>query len=482
MGLISTVQSWFLKAPPPAAAAAATAGTSGRPDYASALGGFGTLPRDQSFQLLGQFYRSIPALKRAVAVLSGFVGTPQLVGASERDTAELNQWAAQVGYGRIGRGLGTWINDLCGQSLVYGYAVGEAEIDPARREVNRLWVYHSQSCGFRSDALGALAIVQQQRSAAGLRTLNPETTTLVVHDPTGCNPQGESLFMAIPTVAQLWLDVLHNYRQTWRRSGTPRFHVNWETPANWNDPEGKKAAAILAGVERMFNEGMRSAVVDGKAKDFFSAGTIKVTTIGADGQVLDVQVAKRNVVEEIVVATGLPPWMLGYSWSTTERLSTQQADMLLAYVSCLRWEQEAAIRAALDLRLRLQARRIPYELVWPDINLQDRREQAFAAHFEALAAGNRQRRHRQLWADGVWSQEQYAEAETDSEEIATPFDAPQPLAQATTGEAAGGAGGSADGGTGANDAGDAGRALDAFALREARDEYAGLFAGCNGRH
>lgn len=471
MGIVSTVRSWFAKAPRETAApAAATAGTSGRPSYASSLGGLGTLPRDQSFQLLGQFYRSIPPLKRAVAILSGFAGCPEIATASERDTAELNTWAKNVAYGNIGKGLGTWVNDLGGQSLIYGYAVGEGEISADRHELPKLWAYRSQSCGFRSDAGGGLEILQQQSGAAGLQPLNPDTTTLVVHDPTGCDPNGESLFFAIPTVAQLWLDILHNYRQTWRRSGTPRYHINWEPPQNWSDPDGKKSGPILRGIETQFNEGVRSAVVDGKVKDFFSAGKIVVTTIGADGQVLDVQVAKRNVVEEIVVATGIPPWMLGYAWSTTERLSAQQADTLTATIWCLRWELEAAIRFVVDLRLRLQGRRIPYELVWPTVNLQDRNLQALAAHFEALAALNQQRVHRQRWADGVWDQAQYAEAETGSTEVATSFEGPQQLDQPAV------PGGDGSGGTGQNDAG-------TLELKELWSEYPDLWqAGCNGRH
>ena len=38
----------------------------------------------------------------------------------------------------------------------------------------------------------------------------------------------------------------------------------------------------------------------------------------------------RQILEQLVAKTGLPPFLLGLNWSTTERMSTQQADILMA--------------------------------------------------------------------------------------------------------------------------------------------------------
>lgn len=475
------VRSFFANLWGSSKAAPATAGTSlsGRPGYASSLSSLGTIPRSEKFELLAQFYGAIPPLKRAVSVLTGMVGCPEFVSSTEAETNDLALWSAQVGYGRIGQGLGMWLRDHGRQRLVYGFGVGEAEIDPTAKEVLRLHSYSSPRHGFQSDELGEITILQQQ-SMRGLVPLNPETTVLSVHDPDGGNPNGESLFFSIPTVAQTWLDILHNYRETWRRCGSPVFHVNWEPPENFNDQNHKKSDGVRTRLEEAWNKLIRSKQVDGKTLDFFSTGKVSIVTVGADGQVIDVQEGKRNIVEEIVVASNLPPWLLGYSWSTTERLSTQQADMLVTFIETLRTEITGSIQKLVELRQRVAGKRSPFEIVWPAVNLQDLVQTAQAELMMANAKRVFQAYLRQLWADGVIDQVTYALLLTESEEVATPYDTPQPL----PGGAQNTLPGSEAGGTNAGAAAAAARLALPAALREMRGEYRELFARhtCNGRH
>ena len=58
-----------------------------------------------------------------------------------------------------------------------------------------------------------------------------------------------------------------------------------------------------------------------------------IKVIGADNQVLDSQVPVRQMLEQIVAKLGVPPFLLGLSWSTTERMSAQQADLLTSELS-----------------------------------------------------------------------------------------------------------------------------------------------------
>ena len=65
--------------------------------------------------------------------------------------------------------------------------------------------------------------------------------------------------------------------------------------------------------------------VNAVAKD--DALTIKV--IGHDNQVLEIEAPARHVLEQIVAKTGLPSWLLGFHWSTAERLAERQGEILL---------------------------------------------------------------------------------------------------------------------------------------------------------
>ena len=62
--------------------------------------------------------------------------------------------------------------------------------------------------------------------------------------------------------------------------------------------------------------------------DFVAVGDVSIRAIGADGQQMESDVPVRQMLEQIVAKLGVPPFLLGLSWSSTERMSSQQADML----------------------------------------------------------------------------------------------------------------------------------------------------------
>lgn len=431
MNLRSTIARWL--GIPTGYRASAEVSTSGRPSYVGAYGAQTVLPRNIADALLTQFRQTIPALKRAVAILSGLAGEPEFTSANDALAEDLNSWARQVPYGYVSAGLTVWLRDHLAEALTYGFAVGEAQIAPARNEVERLWSYPSSTCAFRAGADGVVEVLQTQGGAR--KTLNLERLAITSHDPRGASPQGESLFFALPTVCRVWQDVLHAVGATWRRNGIPTFHINWGTPDNFEDPDGSIASDVRSDLEIAWNAAMKSQVMDGRAKDYFSTGAVTVKTIGADGQVLDFQVAKRQIVEEIVVATGIPPWMLGYSWSTTERLSQQQADMLVSTVDALRREVEPAIRKLVELRQRLAARKGDWDLQWPAVNLQDAKEQAMALFWSSRAELSKQQFALGNWQAGWWNQAQAGEYVTGSPDVDTPMDSPPVVSPAPTGGA-----------------------------------------------
>ena len=66
----------------------------------------------------------------------------------------------------------------------------------------------------------------------------------------------------------------------------------------------------------------------GDISDFVAVGDVGIKVIGADNQILDSEVPVRQMMEQIITRLGLPPFILGLSWSSTERMSSQQADVL----------------------------------------------------------------------------------------------------------------------------------------------------------
>ena len=108
---------------------------------------------------------------------------------------------------------------------------------------------------------------------------------------------------------------------------------------------------------------------------------------------LDSEVPVRQMMEQIITRLGLPPgFILGLSWSSTERMSSQQADVLTKEMEAYRMLLNPSIEKICSLWLTLHGYDTSFEIVWDTITMQDRVEEADArlkhAQAEKLEWGN----------------------------------------------------------------------------------------------
>jgi hypothetical protein len=382
-----------------------------------------------SQRLMRQLYINIPAMGRAISILAGLTGVPDLVGADDAHTADLTSWSQNVRAGWSGSGLAPFLVDLIGQSLWHGYGVAEGQVGAGRDELTGLWSY--QSGNFRletDDDLGLRVFQMNARDLSGIpggRELNPLTTCVATFDPQGSDPQGQPLFLACPTVGQVWVEALQAHKSTWRRMGIPVFHVNVELPEGFKDDASwTKTNALLSQVLDNLGEGIKSQVERGIAKDVATAGKVTISVLGLEGMAMDFQISKRQLLEEIVVASDVPPSLLGYSWSATERMSQVQMRKLLARVEGIQRAVTPCLRHLVDLRQRLRGEGRPYTLSWPDTSLTELTETARAAKDDADAALKRQTYHFNLWRAGITDQAGAAEALTGKPDVAREMEEP----------------------------------------------------------
>ena len=123
----------------------------------------------------------------------------------------------------------------------------------------------------------------------------------------------------------------------------------------------------------------------GSVRDFVAVGDVDIKVIGGDAPILDSQVPVRQVLEQIVAKTSIPPFMLGLNWSSTERMSTQQADLLTSELTAIRRSVEPVVERICELWLRIHGYGGGVSVEWADINLQDEVEEAKAALYLAQA-------------------------------------------------------------------------------------------------
>ena len=123
----------------------------------------------------------------------------------------------------------------------------------------------------------------------------------------------------------------------------------------------------------------------GSVRDFVAVGDVGIQVIGGDAPILDSEIPVRQLLEQIVAKTGIPPFMLGLSWSSTERMSSQQADLLTTEITALRRTLKPVLERIFRLWLRMHGFHCGFEVVWDEINLQDEVEEARAELYRQQA-------------------------------------------------------------------------------------------------
>ena len=182
----------------------------------------------------------------------------------------------------------------------------------------------------------------------------------------------------MPFLTELLLKIYHSMGQTWERAGTPRYAVICKL-----DEQDMPFAQERCGqIAQEWSTAM-AASREGCVRDFVAAGDVDIRVIGAEGQVLDSQVPVRQILEQLIARTGIPPFLLGLSWSSTERMSAQQADMLTSEITAIRRSLESAVERLCELWLILHGFRQQVLVDWEDINLQDLVEEAKADLYRA---------------------------------------------------------------------------------------------------
>ena len=202
-------------------------------------------------------------------------------------------------------------------------------------------------------------------------TLNPEPA----------HPYGVSLFRGMPFLAEILLKIYNTIGTNWERAGNLRYSVVCKGGENL-DP----AAAQERG--RQVAREWAKAMEDGKngtVRDFVAVGDVEIRVIGGEAPIPDSQVPVRQILEQLVAKTGLPPFLLGLNWSTTERMSTQQADLLTSELWALRRAVEPALLKICRTFLAMEGMDNRVDILWDDISLQDITEQAQADLYRAQA-------------------------------------------------------------------------------------------------
>lgn len=323
---------------------------------------------------------AVPVIDAAVFKLVRLTGGFDVDCGGGKAQAALDAFLQNVPVGGSQRGIEAFISTYFEQLLTCGTAVGELVTDarglPAALYNARL---DDIELGRTPNGLDAEVRVRGAGKAEPVRC--PQLVMLSVLNPQPGRLEGTSLLRGLPFVSGVLMRIYDTVGLNWERVGNVRFAVTYKPGNDAVDKAYAKDRALQ--VAKEWGEAMQPG---GGVKDFVAAGDVQIKVIGADNQILDSEVPVRQMLEQIVAKTGLPPFMLGLSWSSTERMSSQQADALTSELEAYRRILTPVIDQICSLFLRLNGFTAKVRTVWRDITLQDTVELARAELYKAQAA------------------------------------------------------------------------------------------------
>ena len=332
-----------------------------------------------------QLYRAVreavPVVDAAIYKIIRMTGGVSAECTDKTVERRLQEFLRTVPVGRGQYGINAFLDCYLDSLLVCGRAVGEIVPQRDGEDIAALLCGSMEGLEIREgkhplefsiwgcDERGAMRELPYQDLLL-FTPFNPETES----------PYGVSLLRSMPFLTEILTKIYHTIGINWERCGNVRFAVTCRGGEDGRGMAQERSEMLAQEWSRAMQEGK-----SGSVRDFVAVGDVDIKVIGADNQILDSEVPVRQILEQVVAKTGIPPFMLGLNWSSTERMSTQQADLLTTEITAIRRTLTPALERICRLWLRMHGETCGVRIVWDDINLQDELEEAKAALYREQA-------------------------------------------------------------------------------------------------
>ena len=323
-----------------------------------------------------QLYRAVreavPVVDAAIYKLIRMTGGVSATCQNPTAQRQLQAFLRTVPTGRGQQGINAFLDCYLDSLLVCGRAIGE--IVPARggRDIAALLCGRADCIDIREGTQPLEFCICGPDEAGRMEPLPFQNLLLFTRfHPEAEHPYGVSLMRSLPFLTDILMKIYHTIGVNWERCGNVRFAVTCRDGGNGQAAERSRMLASE------WSQAMQETK-QGSVRDFVAVGDVDIRVIGGDAPILDSEVPVRQILEQVVAKTGIPPFMLGLNWSSTERMSAQQADLLTTEITAIRRALTPTVERICRLWLRMHGFTCGYEVVWDDINLQDEVEEAKA--------------------------------------------------------------------------------------------------------
>ena len=339
---------------------------------------------EPAFGLYRAIREAVPVVDAAVLKLVRLAGGVHVTCADKGLEKRLAEFLRTVPVGWNQVGLQAFLDSYLDCLLTCGKAVGEVVPTRDGRGVAAVL------CGNVSDVQiqegeDPLSCKLARKEADGSMTVLPRQELLLFtpYHPDAEHPYGVSLLHSLPFLSGVLLKIWQTLGANWERAGNVRFAVVYKPGSEGLDPRQVQSRA--GQLAKGWSEAM-STTRGGSVRDFVAVGDVEIKVIGAECEIPDCQAPVRLLLEQLIAQTGIPPFLLGLNWSSTERMSSQQADIMTSELTALRRTLTPVVEKICRLWMRLQGLDAAFQVEWEPINLQDQVEMAKAELYRQQAA------------------------------------------------------------------------------------------------
>lgn len=345
-------------------------------------GGFriGGSPRSFEEGLYEELRKQVPVIDAAITKLVRLAGSFRFECEDKETARRLTEFFEQLPVSVSGRSLDTFAQIYLDSLLTYGRAFGEILVSENTRGIAGLYCADCTLYRVRNASGGGYE-VYNFFTGDKIKCDHPERLLYSVLNPSPKNPGGTSLLRGLPALSEILMRIFETVGQNFDRAGNVRYAVTYKPNGESDAAFAKERAMEIA---RQWADGMAASRA-GSIKDFVAVGDVEIKVIGADGVILDTEIPVRQILEQLISKLSIPPFMLGLSWSTTERMSSQQADILTSEIDYYRRLLTQMIQRVVKLHCELCGIDERVDIVWDSVNLQDEESLARARLYNAQA-------------------------------------------------------------------------------------------------
>ena len=324
---------------------------------------------------------AVPATDAAAAPLLRLTGGFSVECPDKLAEAELREFLRTVPVGRGQQGLESFLDSYLDSMLTCGRAVGEI-VTRGDRDIAAVLCGNVEDVQVREGDSPLDFVLCTCETGTPEPLPHQELLLFTPFHPDTRSPYGVSLLRGMPFLADILLKIYQCIGLNWERAGNVRYSVVYRPQGDALDKAFAQDRAKQIASE--WSNAMQASQ-NGSVRDFVAVGDVEIKVIGADGPILDSEVPVRQILEQLIAKTGIPPFMLGMNWSSTERMSTQQADLMTSELTAIRRTLTPVVEKICRLWLRMHGYPDIPEVVWDTINLQDEVEEAKARLYDAQA-------------------------------------------------------------------------------------------------